>query len=123
MQHQQKWLGLDTWLLTEGEKGSVQLTIYHEPQGDFRVSAYIKQLWVETGHRRQGVGTRLMDRAERIARELGRDSVFLEWHPEEAAKHALQMYRSRGYLTVSKNPDGCCLLRKELKQDGAKRRH
>ncbi len=64
------------------------------PAGGIR-GAYIFQLAVEPALRRRGLGSRLMDRAEVRARELGYAVVGLD--TAEPAAHLLRLYEARGY--------------------------
>ncbi len=53
----------------------------------------IQQLWVERGHRRQGIATRLLQEIERKARERGCSTFFLETFSFQAPP----LYRKLGY--------------------------
>jgi ribosomal protein S18 acetylase RimI-like enzyme len=55
----------------------------------------IESLWVKPGHESQGIGSRLMDRAEDLARERGYDRVALGVGIENG--RARRLYEHRGY--------------------------
>jgi ribosomal protein S18 acetylase RimI-like enzyme len=63
---------------------------------------YVSNLSVSPGHRRQGLGRRLVDEAERKASDWGCAHVLL--HCDAADTAAVQLYRSAGYRTVSLEP-------------------
>jgi ribosomal protein S18 acetylase RimI-like enzyme len=109
---QQSWYKLTRYLLTL-DGASVQLETYPIPQGQFNVKAYIYALWVDESERRKGKATKLMNMAERIAKQHGYKEVFLDWHVKEAAQSTLAWYGRRGYKSVAFN-DEKTLLKKEL---------
>jgi ribosomal protein S18 acetylase RimI-like enzyme len=109
---EQSWYKLTRYLLTL-DGASVQLETYPIPQGQFNVKAYIYALWVDADKRRQGKATKLMDMAERIAKQHGYEEVFLDWSVKEAAQSTLAWYGRRGYKSVAFN-DEKTLLKKEL---------
>ena len=53
----------------------------------------LQQLWVEQGHRRQGIGARLVREFERHAQSRGCDTFYLETFSFQAP----DLYRSLGY--------------------------
>ncbi|MDQ1642910.1 MAG: hypothetical protein QOJ90_2261 [Actinomycetota bacterium] len=55
---------------------------------------YVDALWVEEGHRGQGLGTRLMDAAEQTTRDRGGRRMVLSTHTFQAP----EFYRRRGYV-------------------------
>lgn len=115
VQHQ-KWLEVDNYLITDRDRASVQLSIYHESYSQFKIKAYISKLWVEPSHRKKGIASRLLSQSEAIAKDAGCDAVFLEWHPLEAKDYAKKMYLNRGYHIVGTkgDPNDSILLRKPL---------
>ncbi len=50
-------------------------------------------VWVAEGHRRKGVGTALLDKAEKVALERGCDGIHLDTHSFQAPK----FYEGLGY--------------------------
>ncbi|MGH3732746.1 MAG: GNAT family N-acetyltransferase [Acidimicrobiales bacterium] len=64
----------------------------------------VKRLWVRPDQRRLGVGLQLMRRIEERARELGYRQLYLE--SGYAQPEALELYRSKGWLTVEEYPPG-----------------
>jgi len=63
---------------------------------------YVSNLSVSPEHRRQGLGRRLVDEAERKASDWGCAHVVL--HCDAADTAAVQLYKSAGYRTVSLEP-------------------
>lgn len=61
---------------------------------------YFRLLAVSPTARRQGVGSLLVDLADRLARERGREAVVLNSGPEMYAAHAL--YRSLGFTRLDR---------------------
>ncbi len=55
----------------------------------------IESLWVKPEHQSQGIGSRLMERAEDLVRERGRDRVALGVGIENG--RARRLYEHRGY--------------------------
>jgi GNAT superfamily N-acetyltransferase len=60
--------------------------------------AFLKRMWVSPDARGLGIGARLLDELERIAREAGATAVTLDTNSRLTA--AAQMYLSRGYREV-----------------------
>jgi ribosomal protein S18 acetylase RimI-like enzyme len=108
----QYWYKFKRYLLTL-DGASVQLELYDKPLGDDKVTAYIYALWVDESDRRQGKATKLMDAAERIAKQCGYKEVFLEWNKQEAERSTLEWYERRGYDMVSFGMQST-LLKKQL---------
>jgi GNAT superfamily N-acetyltransferase len=63
--------------------------------------AYVDVLWVSTEHRRQGLGTRLMDAAEQEAVARGCTLIVLSTHSFQAP----DFYRARGYVQTGRTND------------------
>jgi GNAT superfamily N-acetyltransferase len=62
------------------------------------VPAYIKRMWIAPGARSLGVGRRLLEHLESLAREHGDNTVHLETNRNLA--EAIRMYRAAGYEEV-----------------------
>lgn len=62
---------------------------------------YVDVLWVAQSHRRQGIGTRIMDAAEAEAAARGCTSMVLSTHTFQAP----DFYGRRGYVEVGKTAD------------------
>ncbi|MCX7597635.1 MAG: GNAT family N-acetyltransferase [Armatimonadetes bacterium] len=76
--------------------GAVQLAIDSFVPG----AGMVRSLAVRPSHRRQGIGSRLMDAVEDLARQRGLKALVLLVRPDNEA--ALAMYRKRGYTVVSR---------------------
>ena len=63
---------------------------------------YISSLAVDPKHRRKGVGNRLLDRCEVIARRWGHKSIYLHCSGSNSA--AISLYLSRGFELVDPGP-------------------
>jgi ribosomal protein S18 acetylase RimI-like enzyme len=61
----------------------------------------IGQLWVEPEHRRNGLGRRLMERAEEVARQRGCSQIVLATHSFQAP----DFYRKLGFDEVGRIND------------------
>ncbi len=61
-------------------------------------AAEIKRLYVSSGVRRKGIGSRLLDDLERLAAGAGYRTVRLDTGPRQPA--ALGLFRSRGYVEI-----------------------
>jgi ribosomal protein S18 acetylase RimI-like enzyme len=57
--------------------------------------AWIDELFVESSHRGQGIGTRLLDLAETASQECGAQVLHLEVNH---GNRAIQLYRRRGFV-------------------------
>ena len=68
---------------------------------DFQASpAWIYDLWVEPEYRRQGLGTKLLQQAERWARKAGLAKIGL--HVFGSNDAAIRLYRSAGYRILNR---------------------
>jgi ribosomal protein S18 acetylase RimI-like enzyme len=74
--------------------GAVQLVFESFVEG----AGMIRSLAVRPSYRRQGIGSKLMDAAEALARERGLSALVLLVRPDNEA--ALAMYQRRGYQVV-----------------------
>ena len=83
----------------------------------------LQQLWVDPGHRRQGIGAALIDAFERHALARGCRRFYLETFSFQAPA----LYRSKGYriaLELRGFPSGICkfLMTKDVIDDAVPRR-
>lgn len=83
--------------VTEG--GSVQLDIYQEHQDD-NIYAYIHHLYVDEDCRRKGIAKELLDAAENLAKQKGKDAVYLDYVEEYTPQWMYDYYIRRGYKCV-----------------------
>jgi GNAT superfamily N-acetyltransferase len=81
--------------------GGVGLRSIAEPTLGY---AEVKRLWVRPDLRREGIGLVLMNEIERLAKELGYVTLFLETGP--AQPEALALYRSNGWTEIDHYPAG-----------------
>lgn len=97
---------------------SVQLELWDEPQDwdGFKGKVFLFALWVDETLRRQGLASRLMDRAEQIARENGHEYVYLDWSIKESPNEIFEWYVRRGYddVAFSVGENANALMRKKL---------
>lgn len=115
IEQRQDWHDLTRYLLMSNG-GSVQLELFHEPQGRFGYTAYIYGLWVNKPRRRRGSATLLLNRAEEIARQAGHQAVFLTWDRKDTPLEILSWYMNRGYNQIAYAPPShdSLLLKKQL---------
>ncbi len=111
---EQKWWDKTRYLIFCGQ-GSVQLEIFKEPWGSQGIKAFIWGLYVNEDQRLEGLATALMDEAERIAREQGLETVYMEREEVNTPLAIYQWYERRGYEEKEMGP-GCALMRKELNE-------
>lgn len=67
---------------------------------------FIAHFWVDQGHRHRGLGSRLLTRAEDLARTRGCHNVWLDTF----SLQAMEFYRKNGYKIFGQLPDfpaGC----------------
>lgn len=69
--------------------------------------AWIDELFVERSYRAQGIGTQLLDVAERVSREHGAQFLHLEVNH---GNRAIELYRRRGFVDHARY-----LMTKDLK--------
>ena len=65
--------------------------------------AELKRMYVQPGHRRNGIGRRMLRMIEDLARERGFREIWLETGIPQAA--AVRLYESRGYVKTAKFGD------------------
>lgn len=70
--------------------------------------------WVKEKHRRQSIGTKLMQHAEDIARNKGHKAVFLEHDWRDTAEYVREWYERTGYTEIGFNNEGVTLMKKTL---------
>jgi GNAT superfamily N-acetyltransferase len=108
---QQSWYKLTRYLLTL-DGASVQLATYPFPQGIHKITACIFQLWTNEDKRRQGKARKLLETAERIAKQYGHKEVHIYASLSEIPMSIFQWLDRCGYKEVS-HSDGL-LMKKEL---------
>jgi DNA-binding MarR family transcriptional regulator/GNAT superfamily N-acetyltransferase len=98
----------DAQELTSPHGFFVLATLNHEPVGCGALKCHadfgeIKRMWVTTSARGLGIGTRILDRLEELARK--RRLPLLRLETNKALTEARSLYRSRGYREVSRFND------------------
>lgn len=97
MTQTQHWPGFDRVIISDTEmRASVQIEFYNEPCED-GTTAYLYALWVNKDWRDSGYATRLMEEAERIAKERGHKEIVLDYSTWEAPQWVKSWYERRGY--------------------------
>lgn len=109
----QTWHAFTRYLIT-ADHGSIQIEVYNE-ELENGCKAFIWALWVDEEYRRQGIATRLIDKAEAICRDLGQEFVWLEWDERDTPREILDWYQRRGYNEVAFS-ETRSLLKKRLQQ-------
>ncbi len=66
-------------------------------------TAEIKRMWIHPGWRGRGLGARLLDHLESVARNLGYDAVVLDTN--ESLTEAVAMYGRTGYRAIERYND------------------
>jgi [ribosomal protein S18]-alanine N-acetyltransferase len=84
-----------TWLLDDEGRGYVALGVVGEV-------ADLQRIGVDPSHRRQGVASALLRRAEVAARDAGADRMLLEVAEGNAA--ALALYAAHGFVEIARRP-------------------
>jgi ribosomal protein S18 acetylase RimI-like enzyme len=108
----QEWHDVTRYIIYTDE-GTVQLELFNHNNTMYGGTAYIYNLWVNEGARRQGIAKALMQRAEDIAKENGHKSVLLCWNKLDTPKAILQWYKSLGY-NYNQSDKGVSVMRKWL---------
>ena len=96
----QHWHSLDRHIMFIESifgKATATVEIYKTPEGPCRVQAYLCNLWVEEKVRRGGLGRVLIAEAEKIAKENGQNSLFLEHDNRDTPDWVLEWYARLGY--------------------------
>ena len=60
---------------------------------------WVEHIYVQEGHRRQGIASMLFDKAEEIAASMGEDTVYNFVHPNN--ENMIQFLRSKGYTVLN----------------------
>lgn len=60
---------------------------------------WVEQLFVRSDCRRKGIASKLFEKAEELAREMGEETVFNYVHPNNDA--VIQFLRSKGYTVLN----------------------
>lgn len=107
--------GAEAWspaLLAEGLAGQVPTVTYLVAVDDAVIGyavlscvddiAEIQRIGVTDAHRRDGVGTALIDEAFRVARREGTQRMLLE--VREDNRPALAMYAAHGFIEIDRRP-------------------
>lgn len=109
---EQKWHELTRFLIVD-DGGSVQLNL-HPLKEDDNETAFIYALYVGIADRRSGIATRLMDKAEHIAKSKGHKSVILDWESKDTPLEILEWYKRRGYVVIGHYRDEQYTLEKKF---------
>lgn len=113
-EERQEWHTQTRYVITAGEMGSVQLVLYNSNEPThLRNKAYIYNLWVNKRFRKEGMGAKLLKRAEEIAQRHGYRYIYLDWMPWDDELWACDWYIRQGY-DGTLMLDGTIQLRKEL---------
>ncbi len=103
MIQEQHWKDCDRVIVVDTENNaSVQVDLLKEAREKerFHADALLWALWVDKEHRKKGVARKLMETAEREARERGCKTISLHWDDREAKRWTLDWYMRRGYREV-----------------------
>jgi len=79
--------------------GTVQLHLSTKKNGLHR--AEIAKLMTHPNHQREGIGRKLMEKAEKIAREFGRNLLILDTREGDPSN---KLYTSLGYIKAGEIP-------------------
>jgi ribosomal protein S18 acetylase RimI-like enzyme len=95
-------------LVAEEEGEVVGVVALYEPAAEGRVAARdgeaeLSRLAVSAGSRRRGIGARLVERCEELARAEGWQAIALWSRPWQTAAHSL--YEARGYIRAPERDD------------------
>lgn len=98
----QQWYQEHRILIVYGiHYSSVQVSIPDKNADDNRIEgkadALIYALWVDEPYRKQGVARKLLETAEREAKQMGCKTVCLEWDRRESEEWTLRWYERLGY--------------------------
>lgn len=93
------WWGKSFTIIVEGGRGMVMLSIENERTD----AGAITSLQVLEEERQKGVGTQLMKRVERVAREQGLEQIYLS---ARKGTFLVPWYRKLGFEIYDENPEG-----------------
>lgn len=110
----QEWHTQTRYVITAGEMGSVQLALYNSKEPTYlRNKAYVYNLWVNENFRKEGMGTKLLKRAEEIAQRYGYRYIHLDWSPYDSKQWTCDWYIRQDY-NGTQMLDGTIMFVKEL---------
>lgn len=110
--HILRWAKFTSYIIS-CEEGTISIEIYKRAQGYFKIQAYIYNLWVKDEHRKKGIASMLLAKAEDIAREKGFKEAHLKWGGADSKDWVLDWYLRLGYKEYSVTMDAT-YLRKQL---------
>lgn len=114
IEERQEWYTETRYVITAGEMGSVQLALYNRNEPTYlRNKAYVYNLWVNKSFRKEGMGAKLLKRAEEIAQRHGYRYIYLEWSPYNSEQWTCDWYVRQGY-NGTQMLDGTIQFIKEL---------
>lgn len=116
MIQKQTWKDDIRILITDEENhGSIQISIPLYDSDIFgKADALIYALYVDTGYREHGVGSKLLKLAEQQAKLNGVGTIGLNFIKEESESFVLEWYLKNGYKPFSKESN---LLIKKLEDE------
>ena len=91
--------------------GVVELAVYKH--GEHEGEALVWNLYVDEGHRRNGLARELMDEAHKTAKHLGVKVTALEWSLKDSPHWVLDWYCRLGYDEKEFGP-GNALMKRPL---------
>jgi len=97
--------------------GSVQLELTHKnpEMADGKTISHVDALRVMPEHRNQGIGKKLMDEAEQIAKDRGFKKITLGFKKGETHEFLKKFYINLGYQFLKEKEDGTTtIFRKSL---------
>ncbi len=88
-----------TLVIEEGDVVVGTILMFEENKISARRSAYLGQFGILPSHKKLGLGSRVMDFMEDLARSEGYECIQLD--TAKPAEHLVQLYLKRGYKIVS----------------------